>query len=369
MESDFRSNPKRSWSILKWKSKHRNVPGVISTAAEDGRRISANSSSKIVKLFNQYFALVFTQDADICRPDCVDEVHANPELCDLTFTTNQVQLFCLLSMWTKLLAQTKFQPEHLRKQLARLILHSLHKLLRLGSLPTEWKLANIVPVYKKENKEYIENYPPISLLCLVSKVMERCLFNAIKDQFYILVGSCQHGFMAKRSCVTQLVEVYCLIGSQLDKGGQVDFIFLDFSKAFDKVSHRKLLTLLQEHGFGGNLLAWFDFYLQNRLQRVTALVVSSEALPVTSWVPQGSILGPMLFLFYANSLPDVVKSSRVSTFADDTKIFKTIVTQEDSSLLKANLRNLASWSYSVGPAFNKSKINAKCSGWLESSIL
>ena len=157
-----------------------------------------------------------------------------------------------------------------------------NKLLRLGSLATEWKLANIVPVYKKENKEYIENYPPISLLCLVSKVMERCLFNAIKDQFYILVGSCQHGFMAKRSCVTQLVEVYCLIGSQLDKGGQVDFIFLDISKAFDKVSHRKLLTLLQEHGFGGNLLAWFDFYLQNRLHRVTALVVSSEALPVTS---------------------------------------------------------------------------------------
>ena len=125
MESDFRSNPKRSWSILKWKPKHRNVPGVISTAAEDERRISANSSSKIVKLFNQYFVLVFTQDADICCPDCVDEVHANPELCDLTFTTNQVQLFCLVSMWTKLLAQTKFQPEHLRKQFARLILHSV----------------------------------------------------------------------------------------------------------------------------------------------------------------------------------------------------------------------------------------------------
>ena len=70
----------------------------------------------------------------------------------------------------------------------------------------------------------------------------------------------------------------------------------------------------------------------------------------------------MLFLFYANSLPDVVKSSLVSTFADDTKIFKTIVTQEDSSLLQTDLRNLASWSYSVGPAFNKSKINVKCSG-------
>jgi len=135
--------------------------------------------------------------------------------------------------------------------------------------------------------EYVEDYRPISLLCLVSKVTERCLFNAIKDQVYSLVGSCQHGFMAKRSCVMQLVEVFDLIGSQLDKGegGQVEIIYLDMSKAFDKVSHRKLLTLLQQHGFGGNLLAWSDSYLPNRLQRVTELGVSSNALPVTSGVP------------------------------------------------------------------------------------
>ena len=95
--------------------------------------------------------------------------------------------------------------------------------------------------------------------------------------------------MAKRSCVTQLVEVFDLIGSQLDKGGggggQVEIIYLDMSKAFDKVSHRKLLSLLQQHGFGGNLLAWSDSYPLNRLQRVTELGVSSNALPVTSGVP------------------------------------------------------------------------------------
>ena len=99
-------------------------------------------------------------------------------------------------------------------------------------------LPNIVLLDKKENKEDIENYRPISLLCLVSKVMERCLFDAIMDQVYILFGSYQHGFMAKRSCVTQLVEVFDLIGSQLDKGGQLDIIFLDMSKAFHEVSHR-----------------------------------------------------------------------------------------------------------------------------------
>ena len=114
------------------------------------------------------------------------------------------------------------------------MISSILKLFRLGSLPTEWKLANIVPVYKKDNKEYVENYRPNSLLYLVSKVTERCLFNAIKDQV-CLVGSFQHTFIAKRSCVTQLVEVFYLIGSQLHKGGQVDIIYLDMSKAFDKV--------------------------------------------------------------------------------------------------------------------------------------
>ena len=210
----------------------------------------------------------------------------------MTFTTNQV-----LAVLSSLEVNKASGPDEIPGiETAHEItpslcdLRSVLKLLRLGSLPTEWKLASIVPVYNKAIKEYVEDYRPISLLCLVSKVTERCLSNAIKDQVYSLVGSCQHGFMtfmAKRSCVTQLVEAFDLIGSQLDKGakrGGVEIMYLDMSKAFDKVSHCKLLTLLQQHGFGGNLLAWFDSYLHNRLQWVTELGVSSKALPVISGV-------------------------------------------------------------------------------------
>ena len=176
---------------------------------------------------------------------------------------------------------------------------------------------------------------------------------------YSLIDSSQHGFITGRSCVTQLVEVLDYIGSQLDNGDQVDVIYLDMSKAFDKASHRKLLRKLRDYGFSGKLLAWLESYLHDRMQRVTALGVNSQALPVTTGVPQGSILGPMLFLLYANSLPGAVKSSHVSAFADDTEIFKSIKSPTDAAILQDDLSSLATWSSSAGLMFNESKCKAQ----------
>jgi len=163
----------------------------------------------------------------------------------------------------------------------------------------------------------------------------------------------------ERSCVTQLVEVLDFIGSQPDNGGQVHVSYLDMSKAFDKVSHPKLLRKLREYGFDRKLLAWLASYLYDRMQRVTAFGVNSQALPVTSGVPKGSILGPMLFLLYANSLPGTVKSSHVAAFADDTKIFKSIKSPTDAALPQDDLSNLATWSSSAGLMFNESKCKAQ----------
>ena len=162
-----------------------------------------------------------------------------------------------------------------------------------------------------------------------------------------------------RSCVKQLVEALDFIGSQLDNGGQVDVIYLDMLKAFDKVSYRILLRKLRDYGLGGKLLVWLESYLHDRMQRVTAFGVNSQALPVTSGVPQGSIMGPMLFLLYANSLPGTVKSSHVAAFADDTKIFKSIKSPTDATLLQDDLSNLATWSSSTGLMFNESECKAQ----------
>jgi hypothetical protein len=193
---------------------------------------------------------------------------------------------------------------------------SISQYISSGSLPDEWKTANIVPIHKKGDNEHAENYRPISLLCIISKVLlERCVLNNVKYRLLQAVNICQHGFISGRSCVTNLIDALNYVGSCLDRGGQIDMIYMDMSKAFDKVNHDVLIQKLRNnYGFGGNLLRWFRSYLTNRKQRVTVLGATSNPLSVTSGVPQGSIPGPALFLLYVNDLPSTVKSSQVVMF-------------------------------------------------------
>ena len=147
-----------------------------------------------------------------------------------------------------------------------------------------------------DEKDHVENYRPISLLCMISNVLERFVLNLIKDQLEDLIVVCQHGFQSGRSCVTNLLETLDYIRAILDRAGQVDCVYLDMFKAFDKVRHDLLMEKLSVAGFGGNLLTRFHAYLCGRRQCVTILGMTSRDLPVTSGVPQGSILAPALFL-------------------------------------------------------------------------
>ena len=152
-----------------------------------------------------------------------------------------------------------------------------------------------------------------------------------------VVNTLQRGFIPGRSCTTQLLEILNYIGSVLDSGNQTDVIFLDMSKAFDKFSHVTLIANLRQYHISGPLLEWFSSFLQDRRQRVTILGATSSEKPVSSGVPQGSILGPILFLLYVNDLPDAVQNSSVACFADDTKIFRCVNSISDVALLQSDL--------------------------------
>ena len=279
-------------------------------------------------MFNQYFASVYSrEESNEDATSGADE----PILTDLTISEVEVS-HMLKSLDTAKATGPDGIPAKLLKETADVIAPSLctlfNKSISSGSLPDEWKTANIVPIHKKGDNEHAENYRPISLLCIISKVLERCVLNNVKYRLLEAVNICQHGFISGRSCVTNLIDALNYVGSCLDRGGQIDMIYMDMSKAFDKVNHDVLIQKLRNnYGFGGNLLRWFRSYLTNRKQRVTVLGATSNPLSVTSGVPQGSILGPALFLLYVNDLPSTVKSSQVVMFADDTKLFKEIRTE------------------------------------------
>ena len=170
----------------------------------------------------------------------------------------------------------------------------------------------------------------------------------------------QHGFLDGWSCVTQLTSVLHYIGGQLDAGKQIDIIYLDMSKAFDKVDHTKLLGRLQQFGTTGKLHNWFRSYLQWRKQQVTVLGATSRELPVTSGVPQGSLLGPILILLFVDHLPNTVKTSRVAYYADGTKIFKSIDDIKDCNALQSDISDLVSWSESSAIISDQPKCKNQC---------
>lgn len=233
--------------------------------------------------------------------------------------------------------------------------HIFNLSLSTKKLPTDWLKANVVPVHKKSDKGQVENYRPVSLLCVCAKVMERAIFNiifpVIEDDIYYL----QHGFVKGRSIVTQLLTIFQEISCILDRAGQVDMIYLDFSKAFDSVSHHLLIHKLKSFGFHSELLGWLKSYLSCRQQRVVVDGRSSDWLPVVSGVPQGSVLGPLLFILYVNDMPSSAHHATLALFADDSKCFKNIENSSDCKLLQDDINSLYSWSRKWDLHFNTSK--------------
>ena len=168
-----------------------------------------------------------------------------------------------------------------------------------------------------------------------------------------ILSELQHGFREKRSCETQLIMLVDELSKSMQSGKQTDLILLDFSKAFDKVAHEKLLSKLHFYGIRGNILNWIKDFLDNRTQSVILNGTNSDNIAVSSGVPQGSVLGPILFLAYINDLPEQVRS-RVRLFADDTAMYLALDKQADSEILQKDLGILQNWEKLWDMSFNPS---------------
>ena len=198
---------------------------------------------------------------------------------------------------------------------------------------------------KKGSRKKAGNYRPISLTSIVCKTMEHCVRNHIVNHTMVnnLFSSQQYGFVKGRSTVLQLLNVMDVWTNAIDKGDSIDTVYLDFTKAFDKVPHNRLMSKMNSIGFNTETLHWIKAFLSDRVQQVCINGANSTWKPVTSGIPQGSVLGPILFVLYINDLPSNILSD-VYMFADDTKIFNIIKSPEDQEILQKDLGSLSVWS-------------------------
>lgn len=231
-------------------------------------------------------------------------------------------------------------PREISKYLCIIFAKSLEEI----SLPDDWKLANVVPVHKGGPRSSVLNYRPISLTSVACKILEHVLFTNVMSHMNVhsLLSPWQHGFRSGFSCTTQLLELTHDLAVALDKGFSVDCLFLDFKKAFDVVPHSLLIEKLEMYNVNSMVVSWIKEYLNLRKQKVVLNGKTSREIDVSSGVPQGSVIGPLLFLIYINDICSGI-SSQIRLFADDCVLYRVIHNTHDCSVLQNDLEKISEW--------------------------
>lgn len=325
-----------------------NIPSVMNFGSS-----TANTDHSKANLFNQYFHSVFHDPSTLPNIDDLPAVHNS--LSSITITITDVYEALTSLDVQKSPGMDKITPRILQN-CADVLCEPLHHLftqsLRYATIPSCWKVHKVVPIYKAGDMNCVSNFRPISLLSVVSKVLERLIFTKVIIHISKSISPSQFGFTKNCSALQQmLIFTDYIINSPL----QTDVIYLDISKAFDTVSHSILLTKLWLAGITGDLWTWFKNYLSNRHQSVSINNCYSDLLPVVSGVPQGSILGPLLFLVYVNDMTSYIHLSQLLKFADDTKCFTHIVSFSDHNTLQDDISALFTWSKDTDLDFNLRK--------------
>lgn len=345
MKAIFKNDPKQFWNFVNRKRKSDGYPASLSFLGT-----VSNDSSDISNMFCDFFKSAF--DNDVRDPQNEDFEY----LAKFPQASLQVKdLFIDEETISRHVAGIPVGfgcgPDGVPACVIKNCASSLNPVLcflfnlslKSGVFPSTWKQSLIIPHHKKGARNDVSNYRPIACLPSIAKLFEAIIVEALYFHTKSLINPSQHGFTKGRSTTTNLVEFSSFVINSIEKGKQVDCIFTDFSKAFDRLNHRILILKLGILGFPLVFLNWLSSYLSNRYQRVLFRGTLSQEIAVTSGVPQGSHLGPLLFVLFINDASAFLSHSRFLVYADDTKIFREVNAPNDCVLLNNDLNDFYAW--------------------------
>ncbi|KXJ28647.1 RNA-directed DNA polymerase from mobile element jockey [Exaiptasia diaphana] len=349
---DPKDKPKRFWSYIK--AKKQDQIGIPPLKSDSGLKVDSLAKAETL---NAQFQKVFTQEDVSSIPNKgPSNISAMGQIIfDAVGIKNLLQ-----GLNSKKANGPDNIPTRLIKETAteisEVVCFLFNQSYRSGRLPSDWCKANIVPIFKKGKKQDPSNYRPVSLTVTLCKVMEHIIYRNIMQHLEhnnILYAN-QHGFRKNHSCETQLLSTIEDLAKNLDDGAEIDLQIFDFSKAFDKVPHQRLLSKLDYYGIQDKTLAWINSWLTGRFQRVVVDGEASSLVKVTSGVPQGTVLGPLMFLLFINDIHENLNSN-LKLFADDALLYRTINTVNDGIILQNDIDKLAAWGRSWQMQFNVTK--------------
>lgn len=364
-----KNNPKIFWSHVR--SKLKTKTGIAPLLENNLNNASLKfSDDEKANILQKQFVSVFTEEPDHETP--ILDKRTETCISDIQITTEMVIKKILGLDTSKACGPDEIHPSLLKElvhHIAEPITIILNKSFKTNHLPKDWKIAHVSAIFKKGSKNKASNYRPISLTSIVCKIMESFVKEKLMSHMSKenLLSNKQYGFIKGRSTVTQLLNYLDKCIEKTVKGDAVDAIYFDFAKAFDTVPHRRLIGKLRSYGISGNILQWIKSFLEDRTQIVKVNGCKSHPASVLSGIPQGSVLGPILFIIYINDLPDVVHAESYM-FADDTKIIKTIKSREDAKSLQSDIKALELWSNRWLLRFHPDKCHVLTIGKLENII-
>jgi hypothetical protein len=345
-EDSIKYNPKLFWSFIKTKKRGKsNYPHKMT----NGNEIFSNGED-ICNLFASHFKTVYNGvnlgDGQVL--DCDLKMLNNHSL---ELTAPYLSLETILNSLKSLDPNKGAGPDGVpalfiqacAEELALPMYLIYNKSLQLGTFPEVWKSAKVVPIHKAEKVDVVNNYRPVSILSTLAKNFESLICPVIQNHLNHYLMDCQHGFVKFKSTCTNLTLFIETIVEALDGGKEVDVIYTDLSKAFDRVPHNILLTKLAAYGIFGSLLSWLRSYLHNRSFYVVVNGFKSNPCNITSGVPQGSHLGPLLFNAFINDITCCFLHATPFMYADDLKLVKVCETEDHIEQLQGDINRMEKW--------------------------